>query len=129
MNCTEPSLERIEKIPLLNKDEAYNLSYFQRVAYGFGHVFNDLCAAMWFSYLLFYLQIILQMKATIAGTLLMIGIIYECNYCKYVQLINNISAGQVFDALATPVAGWAVDKYGTKKLWHLMGIFINCHSK
>lgn len=82
MNCTEPSLDRIEKIPLLNKDEAYNLTYFQRVAYGFGHVFNDLCAAMWFSYLLFYLQIILQMKATIAGTLLMIGIVYECNYFR-----------------------------------------------
>lgn len=50
-----------------------DLSLLQRVAYGFGHVYNDLCAAMWFSYTLFYLQIVIRMTATSAGLLVMIG--------------------------------------------------------
>lgn len=29
--------------------------------------------------------------------------------------------GQVVDALATPVAGWAVDKFGCRKRWHFAG--------
>lgn len=43
--------------------------------YGLGHVFNDLCAAVWFSYTLFYFQIVLEMESTTAGTLVMLG---EC---------------------------------------------------
>lgn len=50
-----------------------DLSLLQRIAYGFGHVYNDLCAAMWFSYTLFYLQIVIRMTATSAGLLVMIG--------------------------------------------------------
>lgn len=45
----------------------------QKICYGFGHVYNDLCAAIWFSYMLFYFQIVLQMESVIAGTLIMIG--------------------------------------------------------
>lgn len=45
----------------------------QKICYGLGHVHNDLCAAIWFSYMLFYFQIVLQMESTIAGSLIMIG--------------------------------------------------------
>lgn len=45
----------------------------QKISYGLGHIFNDLCAAMWFSYTLFYLQVVINMGATTAGLLLMIG--------------------------------------------------------
>lgn len=31
--------------------------------------------------------------------------------------------GQVVDSLATPLAGWAIDHTGYKKLWHLGGTF------
>ena len=31
----------------------------ERLAYSVGHFYNDLCAAMWFSYLLVYLQYLL----------------------------------------------------------------------
>lgn len=33
-------------------------------------------------------------------------------------------AGQVVDAVATPGAGWAVDRIGTRQAWHLAGAFI-----
>ncbi|KAJ3640077.1 hypothetical protein Zmor_003395 [Zophobas morio] len=73
----------------------------QKLCYGMGHVYNDLCAAMWFSYTLFYLQIVLQMEAKTAGTLIM--------------------TGQIVDSLATPIVGWAVDRTGARRAWHLAG--------
>ncbi|KAJ8946335.1 hypothetical protein NQ318_004225 [Aromia moschata] len=74
---------------------------WQKISFGFGHVFNDLCAAMWFSYTLFYLQVVLMMEASTAGILLM--------------------TGQIVDALATPLVGWALDYIGHRRLWHFGG--------
>lgn len=48
-------------------------SCMKKVCYGLGHVYNDLCAAVWFSYTLFYLQIVLQLEPTAAGILMMLG--------------------------------------------------------
>lgn len=48
-------------------------SCMKKVCYGLGHVYNDLCAAVWFSYTLFYLQIVLQLEPTAAGVLVMLG--------------------------------------------------------
>nr|XP_023029278.1 major facilitator superfamily domain-containing protein 12-like [Leptinotarsa decemlineata] len=73
----------------------------QKISFGLGHVFNDLCAAMWFSYTLFYLQVVLTMESRTAGLLLMIG--------------------QVVDSVSTPMAGWIVDHCGHRKLCHLGG--------
>lgn len=73
----------------------------QKFCYGLGHIFNDLCAAMWFSYTLFFFQIVLQIEPGTAGTLMMVG--------------------QVTDSLATPAAGLLVDKCGNRKRWHLLG--------
>ncbi len=33
------------------------LKWKHKLAYGVGHVYNDLCAAVWFSYMLLYLQV------------------------------------------------------------------------
>jgi len=84
------------------------------LSYGSGHVFNDLCASCWFSYLLVYLQYVLQIPSVFAGIILLIG--------------------QVVDALATPLIGIISDhgkcccakcqcmyNYGKRKLWHLIG--------
>ncbi|XP_060522466.1 major facilitator superfamily domain-containing protein 12-like [Cylas formicarius] len=76
-------------------------SSLQKISFGLGHVFNDLCAAMWFSYTLFYLQVVLSIPSTTAGTLLMIG--------------------QVVDSLATPAAGWAIDYTDRRRGWHFGG--------
>lgn len=84
----------------------------KRLAYGIGHVLNDICASMWFTYLLVYLHLVLEFDATLAGQILFIG--------------------QVADALATPLVGYYSDKnrqswlckYGKRKTWHLIGMCI-----
>ncbi|KAK4871773.1 hypothetical protein RN001_015897 [Aquatica leii] len=76
-------------------------SCMQKLSFGLGHVYNDLCAAVWFSYTLFYFHIVLQLESATAGILIMLG--------------------QVSDAVVTPIIGWAVDKTGNLKLWHVAG--------
>ncbi|XP_013787197.1 major facilitator superfamily domain-containing protein 12-like, partial [Limulus polyphemus] len=80
-----------------------------RLAYSVGHVLNDLCASMWFTYMLVYLHYVLEFDNNFAGVLLLIG--------------------QAADALATPFVGFESDRidnfwlcrYGRKKTWHLLG--------
>ncbi|CAN8004911.1 unnamed protein product, partial [Ixodes hexagonus] len=80
-----------------------------RLAYSVGHVLNDLCASMWFTYLLVYLTFVREFRSTLAGALLLVG--------------------QVADALATPFVGIESDRdddfwlchYGRRKTWHLVG--------
>ncbi|XP_063595503.1 major facilitator superfamily domain-containing protein 12-like [Penaeus indicus] len=78
-----------------------------KFGYGVGHVLNDLCASMWFTYLLVYLQYVLQLDRGLSGFLLMVG--------------------QVADAVSTPLVGMQSDRgcsisnYGRRKTWHLIG--------
>lgn len=80
-----------------------------RLAYGVGHVLNDICASMWFTYLLVFFHLVLGFSAFLAGIMLLVG--------------------QVADALATPFVGLHSDKdddfwlcrYGKRKTWHLLG--------
>lgn len=77
------------------------------ICYGVGHILNDLCASMWFTYLLVYLHKVVEFSNVAAGTLLLIG--------------------QIADALATPFVGIESDKtgdcrYGRRKIWHLVGV-------
>ncbi|XP_003243797.2 major facilitator superfamily domain-containing protein 12 [Acyrthosiphon pisum] len=73
----------------------------RRVAYGFGHVFNDITAAIWFSYTMVFMQNVVGVPGTTAGFLLFFG--------------------QTVDAIATPFVGLMVDKFGKKKNWVLLG--------
>ena len=83
----------------------HHLPITRKAAYGLGHAFNDLCASMWFTYLLLFFHAVLQIDNTYAGIILLIG--------------------QVADAAATPVIGFLCDKtrsrYGRRKTWHLIG--------
>ncbi|XP_071642080.1 major facilitator superfamily domain-containing protein 12 [Temnothorax longispinosus] len=72
-----------------------------KFAYALGHIFNDLAAAMWFSYTLIYLQRVALLKPIVAGALLLLG--------------------QIVDAVMTPVFGFLVDRYCKKKIWHVVG--------
>ncbi|XP_044764974.1 major facilitator superfamily domain-containing protein 12-like [Coccinella septempunctata] len=80
-----------------------------QLAYGMGHVLNDVCASMWFTYLLVYFHLVLQFSNWEAGFLLLVG--------------------QVADGLATPLVGFQSDhtdggfcySYGKRKSWHLFG--------
>ncbi|KAG4066654.1 hypothetical protein HA402_007290 [Bradysia odoriphaga] len=85
----------------LPEEIASTMSFLQKVGYGLGHVHNDLCAGVWFSYTLLFMQGALQMSGALAGTLVMLG--------------------QVGDALATPIVGILTDKYYTKRKWHIAG--------
>ncbi|KAG7230585.1 hypothetical protein INR49_025302 [Caranx melampygus] len=84
-----------------------SLSVFQRVCYAVGHFLNDLCASMWFTYLLVYFHSVLGFQSTYAGVLLLIG--------------------QIADGVCTPLVGYESDRtagllgYGKRKTWHLVG--------
>ncbi|KAF5283373.1 hypothetical protein FQA39_LY04749 [Lamprigera yunnana] len=80
-----------------------------QLAYGVGHVLNDVCASMWFTYLLVFFHLVLQFDNWEAGFMLLVG--------------------QVADALSTPFVGFHSDqsdnlwlcRYGRRKTWHLLG--------
>lgn len=58
-----------ERSPLLEG----RLAISTKLAYALGHIFNDLAAAMWFSYTLIYLQRVTLLKPVVAGALLLLG--------------------------------------------------------
>ncbi|KAI8438313.1 hypothetical protein MSG28_010883 [Choristoneura fumiferana] len=80
-----------------------------QLGYGIGHVLNDVCASLWFTYFLVFFHLVLEFSASQAGKLMLIG--------------------QIVDALSTPFVGYCSDRtdnivslrYGRRKLWHLFG--------
>ncbi|XP_074934077.1 major facilitator superfamily domain-containing protein 12 isoform X2 [Phalacrocorax aristotelis] len=78
-----------------------------RLSFAAGHFLNDLCASLWFTYLLLYLHAVLGYGHRLAGALLL--------------------AGQAADGLCTPLVGLEADRaagcgrYGRRKSWHLAG--------
>lgn len=101
--------------PTTPADQAKSsLSALNKLGFGFGHIYNDLCAGVWFSYTLLFMQGALLLPGPEAGAFMMLG--------------------QVGDALATPIVGYYADKFGTKQKWHVFGEFFfffgNCfHSR
>lgn len=87
-----------------------HLPFWRRLTYGVGHVFNDLCAAVWFSYLLVFFEDVMLMSKAMAGNIMFVG--------------------QVVDAICTPLIGIESDQtrglfnYGKRKSWHLLGMYI-----
>ncbi|XP_064618686.1 major facilitator superfamily domain-containing protein 12-like [Lineus longissimus] len=83
------------------------LSMCQKLSYGVGHFLNDLCASMWFTYLLIYLHKVINFSNSMAGNLMLLG--------------------QIADGICTPFIGYESDrtkgigKYGKRKTWHLIG--------
>lgn len=84
-----------------------SLSVCRRVCYAAGHFLNDLCASMWFTYLLVYLHSVLGFQSTYAGAVLLIG--------------------QIADGVCTPLVGYESDRTpgvcGKRKTWHLLGTY------
>ncbi|XP_031666832.1 major facilitator superfamily domain-containing protein 12a isoform X1 [Oncorhynchus kisutch] len=84
-----------------------SLPFCQRLSYAVGHFLNDLCASMWFTYLLVYYHSVLGFQNTYAGVLLLVG--------------------QIADGVCTPLIGYESDRtpgcgtYGKRKTWHLVG--------
>ncbi|KAM9322538.1 major facilitator superfamily domain-containing protein 12-like [Pholidichthys leucotaenia] len=88
-------------------DPERSLPLLRRLCYAVGHFLNDLCASMWFTYLLVFYHSVLGFRNTNAGVLLLIG--------------------QIADAICTPLIGYESDRtpgcgnYGKRKTWHLVG--------
>lgn len=82
-----------------------------QLGYGVGHILNDVCASLWFTYLLVFFHLVLEFSASQAGNLLLVG--------------------QIVDAVSTPFVGYHSDhtdnlfslRYGRRKLWHLFGMY------
>lgn len=79
------------------------LKFFEKAGFSLGHIYNDLCAGVWFSYTLLFMQGILLIPGPQAGALVMLG--------------------QVGDAIFTPIIGIITDKFSTKRKWHVFGKF------
>lgn len=89
-----------------------SLSVCRRLCYAVGHFLNDLCASMWFTYLLVYLHSVLGFQSTYAGVMLLIG--------------------QIADGVCTPLVGYESDRTagicGKRKTWHLLGMYMCIHT-
>jgi len=78
--------------------------------YSIGHIINDINCTLLFNYLLYFLTNIVHLSNTQAGTVSLIG--------------------QVFDAIQSMMVGFLVDKYeianlGKKTTWYLLGNILN----
>ncbi|XP_051557763.1 major facilitator superfamily domain-containing protein 12-like isoform X2 [Myxocyprinus asiaticus] len=86
-----------------------SLPALKRLSYAVGHFLNDLCASMWFTYLLVFYHSVLGFQNANAGVLLLVG--------------------QIADGVCTPLIGYESDRtpgcgsYGKRKTWHLVGTF------
>jgi len=91
--------DNIERVPLWTK-----------IGFGFGHVMNDMCASMWFTYLLLFFHKVLDFNNLGAGVILMIG-----------QLADGLSTVFVGYFSDTNDDLWLCNKVGKRKAWHLIG--------
>lgn len=99
-------------ISALSNSISRDISICHMIGYGTGHFYNDLCASMWFTYLMIFLEKVLNFRSSLAGLLMLIG--------------------QVTDAVCTPFVGMASDasllpscmqRFGRRISWHAIGTF------
>ena len=81
------------------------MSFKHVAAYSVGHFNNDLCAAMWFVYLSWYLNKVVLLDASVTG---------QCLF-----------SGQIADGIMTPIVGLLSDKIttrcGQRMPWYIFG--------
>jgi len=81
------------------------------LGYGLGHVFNDICASLWFTYLLIFLQKVLKFNSADAGLVMLTGQLADGVSTTFVGLIADRAAQ------CLPLCR----RYGRRKSWHLLG--------
>jgi hypothetical protein len=105
------------------------LLWRNKLAYGVGHFYNDLCACMWFTYLLLFFKNVVQLSSAQAGLLMLIGLLLLIIFVYFI-----IITGQVVDGVATPLVGvgidhsilpyWLIRRFGRRNSWHLIGVYV-----
>ncbi|KRX01868.1 Major facilitator superfamily domain, general substrate transporter [Pseudocohnilembus persalinus] len=110
----EPQLEPVittkdisKKLDITKKYKFDDLTTLNFWGYSVGHFFNDLCAAVWFNYLPYYLSAVRNFDAQYA-----------------------VLSGQFCDGIATPVVGLLSDRtntsIGKRTPWYLFGTILVC---
>uniref|UniRef100_A0A0A9XX79 Major facilitator superfamily domain-containing protein 12 n=1 Tax=Lygus hesperus TaxID=30085 RepID=A0A0A9XX79_LYGHE len=121
--CEPWWLSRFKDYQKRNCDPEYkdpdHLPHAIRFGYSMGHVLNDLCASMWFTYSLVFYTAVIGVSHTMAGVIMVIG--------------------QVTDAISTPIIGALSDrgsanncddpKCGSRKNWYSIGTILIVVSK
>ena len=64
--------------PVMEASGEARLPIVQKLSYGVGHMLNDLCASIWFSYLLVFYHYVIKFNNEMAG---------ERLYCLYITLV------------------------------------------
>ncbi|KAF3675901.1 putative non-specific lipid-transfer protein-like protein-like [Capsicum annuum] len=85
---------------IVENDEAKPLGRWSVLAYGVGHVLNDITSTYWNTYLLLYLTSIGVPPKQVAALAI---------------------TGQFTDAIMTIIAGELIDRFGHFKIWHAVG--------
>jgi Na+/melibiose symporter-like transporter len=102
---TEDERGQKDEIKRKIKIKGDDLTQMNILAYGMGHILNDLTATCWFSFLLYYLTDIVNISKKKAGWVML--------------------SGQIFDGIATPLVGIFSDKiktrWGKRTPWYLGG--------
>ena len=84
--------------------------YITKFGYATGHVLNDMCAAMWFTYVLLFFEKVLNLGKDSAGTILLIG-----------QVVDGISTVFVGICVDKQNDFWLCNRIGKRQAWHLIG--------
>lgn len=102
----------LDNKPLVSKDpskmprDCLEKKHFQ--AYAVGHFFNDLCAAAWFTYLLYYIKQVVKLDPVNTGLTML--------------------SGQITDGITTPIVGYFSDKtetrIGRRTPWYIFGTIL-----
>jgi len=89
-----------------------SLSRYQIFGYGVGHFQNDLCAACWFNYMLYFMKNVVFFKFEDSGF--------------YAGLV--LLSGQIADGIATPIVGYFSDRthtrIGKRTPWYVFGTLL-----
>ena len=77
----------------------------KRLGYGTGHILNDMCASMWFTYMLLFFHNVIQLSNTNAGLIVLIGQIADGISTVLVGVLSDIDYNI-----------WIYIKYGKRKV-------------
>ena len=86
------------------------VGWIKKIGYGAGHVLNDMCGAMWFTYALIFFHRVLEFNATQTGALFTVG-----------QVAGGLSTAFVGFISDSKTNLWLCNRYGRRKSWHLIG--------
>jgi len=72
------------------------LSISRKLGYGLGHILNDLCASMWFTYLLLFFHKVLDFNNNYSGVILLVGQLADGISTTIVGALCDRQTGGVF---------------------------------